>query len=138
MHKILFLFLISSSLFSVELSTMSEAEQKACGIEKLSQEEKAALNSWIAAQVPPPAPPVKKGKIEYGEFAIASNEKMGRFIVLENGDSYDIPSRSRKKTMGWKAGDKVLLVETVRDPHFKLENLAQKQKIGAKRAKTPE
>lgn len=134
-YKIFSLLLIVSSLSGAELATMSEAEQKACGLDKLSLEEKAALNSWVAKQLPPATPPVKKGKIEYGEFLITSNEKMGRFIILENGITYDIPSRSRKKTMGWKAGDKVTLVETVREPHFKLENIVQKQKIGAKRAK---
>ena len=131
MKKLFALFIAclqSHCLFSLTLSTMSEADQKTCGIEKLSPEEKQALDGWLAKATTPPIQ--EKGKIQHGEFAVTAN-----VITLENGVIYDIPSRSRKKTMGWKVGDKVRLQEPIRTPHFKLENIANKQTIGAKISK---
>lgn len=124
------------SLFcdTISLAKMNEADQKACGIEKLTAEEKQALDTWLTQQTPKEivkAQP-QKNKIQHGEFAVQANDKMGRFITLENGIVYDIASRSRKKTMSWKVGDKVRLIEPVRPVNYKLENIAQKQTIGAK------
>lgn len=138
LSRILFIgfTLCMQPLFSAPLSlaTMDAADQKACGIEKLSGEEKQALESWLAKQAPEPAvkAQTQSSKILHGEFAVQANDNMGRFITLENGIVYDIASRSRKKTMSWKAGDKVRLIEPVRPTNYKLENLQQKQTIGAK------
>ena len=126
------------SLDAANLALMSADEQKACGIEKLSPEERTALGSWIEKQTPAPkpvslpAPKLHKSKIQHGQYTVTENTKLGRFITLDNGIIYDIPSRSRKKTMGWKVGDKVSLVEPIYPTNYKLENVAQKQTIGAK------
>lgn len=131
---LLLMLVQSHCLFSLSLGSMAEPDQKLCGLEKLSSEEKQALDAWLAKTAPQPAPkPVQeKGKIMHGEFAVTANINLGRFITLDNGLTYDIPSRSRKKTMGWKVGDKVRLVEPVRPTNYKLENTAQKNTIGAK------
>jgi hypothetical protein len=121
------------SLFSLSISSMSEEEQKSCGIERLSVEEKKALDAWLARVEPPKT----SSKVVHGEFAVVENIKLGRFIKLDNGITYDIPSRSRKKTMGWKPGEKVRVVEQIRSPHYKLEFVAEKMTIGAKVAKKP-
>lgn len=133
------LFVQSTPCNSACVASMNEADQKACGIEKLTAEEKQALDAWLinqefAKQAPQTivkAQP-QNNKIQHGEFAVQANDKMGRFITLENGIVYDIASRSRKKTMSWKVGDKVRLIEPVRPTNYKLENVAQKQTIGAK------
>jgi len=131
---LLALLLCSSSLSALSTAQMTEEEQKACGIALLSDEQKSALNSWLdkATTPPPPAPITKSSKVHHGEFVVTANINMGRFITLNNGITYDIPSRSRKKTMGWKVDDKVRLVEPIHPTNFKLENTAQKQKVGAK------
>ncbi len=136
---ILSAFVLLSQL-SATIATMSEQEIKACGIEKLTAEEKEALEAWISKQTPKvKAPVLEKNKVVHGEFIVKENVNLGRFITLDNGITYDIPSRSRKKTMAWKINDKIRLIEPVRPTNFKLENLEQKQTIGAKIAvkKTP-
>ncbi len=132
-YYISLLALFFSTTLSSDIAKMSEQEQKACGIEKLSAEEKQALNTWLAKELSAPkAPVLEKTKIVHGEFLITQNLDLGRFLTLENGITYDIPSRSRKKTMAWKTGDKIRLVEPVRPTNFKLENIEQKVTIGAK------
>lgn len=129
------LLLVQSVFGASFFDKMSPEEQKTCGIEKLSPEEKTALDAWVikqtSTQVQQPVQ-VQSHKILHGEFAIASTVNLGRFITLDNGITYDIPSRSRKKTMAWKVGDTVRLVEPVLPTNYKLENLAHKQTIGAK------
>ncbi len=133
MKKLFILLFSISSLSAVSLTTMTEEEQKACGIATLTAEQKDALNAWLQKQTPPPPAPItKSSKVKHGEFVVTSNINMGRFISLSNGVTYDIPSRSRKKTMSWKVDDKVELIEPIHPTNFKLENLSQKQKIGAK------
>ncbi|MCE5295046.1 MAG: hypothetical protein LLF94_10615 [Chlamydiales bacterium] len=137
MKKLILLFITATlGLDAVNVASMSTDEQKACGIEKLSLEERTALDSWLEKQMPAPKPAhiaqLHKSKIQHGQFSVTENTKLGRFITLDNGVIYDIPSRSRKKTMGWKVGDKVSLVEPIYPTNYKLENVAQKQTIGAK------
>jgi hypothetical protein len=126
------------SLFAAPLDCMSQEAQKTCGIERLNTDEKQALNNWLekhqAEHTKRPTILVSS-KIAHGEFTVVHNDVMGRFISLSNGITYDIPSRARKKTMSWKAGDKICLVEPINPTNFKLENLAQKHTIGAKIAK---
>ncbi len=127
------------NLFCLSLTNMSEDEQKACGIAHLSSDEKQSLDAWLAKQQLPtqkPAPILDSSKIVHGEFTVVSNVNLGRFITLNNGITYDIPSRSRKKTMSWKVDDKVSLVEPINPTNFKLQNLAQKHAIGAKISKS--
>ena len=133
-----FFLLTATSLSAVSLAQMTPDEQKACGIAALTSEQKEALESWLANAKEKPQPTLKSSKIHHGEFVVTANIKMGRFITLNNGITYDIPSRSRKKTMGWKVDEKVLLIEPVHPTNFKLENVSQKQTIGAKiSTKTP-
>lgn len=137
MKKLFLLLLTTTATLQADLATMTEADQKACGIEKLTPEERQALSVWVKNQIPQqPAPVTKSSKLEHGEYAITKNESLGRYITLENGSTYDIPSRSRKKTMGWKVGDKVRIFEPVRPINYKLENLDKKVTIGAKIAPT--
>jgi hypothetical protein len=126
------------SLFSLSLTGMTEEEQKSCGILQLNAEQKQSLDAWLQKQVAPPQPPVRieKHKIVHGEFLIIENVNLGRFITLDNGVTYDIPSRTRKKTMSWKVGDKVQVVEPIHPTNYKLENKNGKQTIGAKIAKS--
>ncbi len=133
MKYLITLLLTAHALSAATLSTMTEDEQKTCGIATLTAEQKEALNSWLQKETPPPPAPItKSSKVKHGEFIVTSNINMGRFITLSNGITYDIPSRSRKKTMSWKVDDKVQLVEPIRATNFKLENISQKQTIGAK------
>lgn len=126
---------------NISIAQMNETEQKTCGIEKLSPEEKHALDTWLAAQKLPEQPKLQpvtqKSKITHGEFAITANQDLGRYIMLDNGLTYEFPSRSRKKTMAWKVGEKVKVVEPVRPVTFKLENVVQNQTIGGKAVPTP-
>lgn len=133
MKKFFILLFTAASLSAASLSTMTEDEQKACGIAALTTEQKDALNAWLQKQTPPPTAPItKSSKVKHGEYVVTSNIKMGRYIALSNGITYDIPSRSRKKTMSWKVDDKVQLIEPIHPTNFKLENVSQKQTIGAK------
>lgn len=127
--------LLLTALLSI--SQMSESEQKETGIDRLSVEEKQQLDLWLVKSMPKPPPPpvVQKNKIAHGEFAITGTKDLGRFITLDNGITYDIPSRSRKKTMSWKVGEKVRIVEPVRPTNYKLDNIDRDQEIGGKIAK---
>ena len=117
-----------------QIAEMSESERKDAGIEKLTPEEKHALDLWIAKVMPKPAlpPVIEKRKIVHGEFAIKETKDFGRFITLENGVTYEFPSRTRKKTMAWKVGEKVRVIEPVRPVNYKLENLDHDQTVGGK------
>ncbi len=144
--KLLILSWVASQLLThsinadtISIATMNQEEQKECGIDKLSTEEKLSLDMWLITKLPPAAPvtpasqpKIHKHKILHGDFAVTNTVQLGRFITLDNGVTYDIPSRSRKKTMAWKVGDKVRLVEPVIPVNYKLENIAKKQTIGAK------
>jgi hypothetical protein len=125
--------LISASLHaSGPIDQMNEEEKKACGIEKLSTEEKGELDKWVTKQITVVAPLVEKGKIVHGTFKITEVKNLGHFVVLDNGFSYDIFSRSRKKTMAWKVGDEVELAEPIKRKSFKIKNISRKQTVAAK------
>jgi hypothetical protein len=124
--------LFSSTLCAVSIDTMSESELKETGISKLSADEKKALSAWLAKSEPP-KPVIEKGKIVHGQQKITDVIELGRFVTLENGKVYDIHSRSRKKTMTWKVGDTLRILETVKAPSYRLENVSQKkQTVSAK------
>lgn len=118
----------------VQLADMTESEKKEAGIDKLTPDEKHALDLWIAKVMPKPsAPPVvEKHKVVHGEFLIKEAKDFGRFITLDNGITYEFPSRTRKKTMAWKVGEKVRVIEPIRPVNYKLENLDHDQTVGGK------
>lgn len=126
------LFLITCNLSAISIDTMSETELKETGIGKLSEDEKKALCTWLAKNELP-KPVIEKGKIVHGQLKITDVIELGRYVTLENGKVYDINSRSRKKTMAWKVGDTVRVLETIKAPSYKLENSSQKkQTVSAK------
>lgn len=139
--KFLFLAFFSSmaslSALPLSLEQMSEQEKQACGIEKLSSEEKQALQSWLIKQEKPQTPQQQKNKLLHGEFTVKATQDLGRFITLENDVTYEIHSRSRKRTMAWKVGETVRLIEPIRRVSYKLENRTQKQTVSAKAAELP-
>lgn len=114
--------------------SMSDAEKKACGIEKLSSDEKTALQTWFAAKTALKSQAAVGDKIEHGSFTITEVIELGHYVKLDNGLSYDIYSRSRKKTMAWKVGDTIELVEPVKRKSYKLTNKSKKQTVAAKEA----
>jgi hypothetical protein len=120
---------ISVSCAAASIDSMNDIEIKACGIEKLSKEEKLALNAWIEAQIPK-VQEVQKPNL--GEYEITDVEALGQFITLSNGLHVNVHARSRKRTMAWKKGEKVRLVEPNRARSFKLTNLSKKQTVSAK------
>jgi len=139
--KLILLALIGSmanlAALPLSLQEMSEQEQKVCGIEKLSPEEKHALDTWLTKQTTPQVAIAQKNKILHGEFAVKATQDLGRFVTLDNGISYEITSRSRKKTMAWKTGETVRLIEPIRKISYKLENRTQKQTVAGKKAELP-
>src|SRR5574338_1317570 len=122
--------MVSLNLHALSIDGLGEQEIKAFGLEKLSTEEKAALNSWLVAKTAPQAP--ENGKIVHGEFTIVDVKELGRFVLLENGQLYDVTSRSRKKTVEWKPGDKVRVIEPIKLTSYKLEHISKKQTVAAK------
>jgi len=125
------LTLITSAYCALGIDAMNEQERKACGIEKLTNDEKNALNAWFEAKMPAPAVEKVLGP-NLGEFTITDVQELGHFISLDNGMTFNIHSRSRKRTMAWKKGEKVRLVEPQRLRSFKLTNSTKKQTVSAK------
>ncbi len=129
----LFALCLCTSAYGVTIDAMNETESKACGIEKLTTQEKQALNVWLEAKVPQTAVAVEKVQgPNLGEYSINDVQDLGHFITLDNGMSFNIYSRSRKRTMAWKKGEKVRLVEPIRLRSFKLTNVNKKQMVSAK------
>lgn len=114
------------------LDSMSPSEKKACGIEKLSDAERDALQAWMKVQDVPKPLVIKKNKIVHGTFTIKEVQDLGHFVLLDNGLRLNIYSRSRKKTMAWKPGDTVELEEPIKPKSFKLTNSSKKQTVAAK------
>lgn len=129
---------LSCSLFAttayanITLDTMSEECKIACGIQRLSSKEKEALQTWLSEQNTSKTLPVHKNKIVHGIFAITEVRDLGRFVLLENNLLLDVYSRSRKKTLTWKAGDKIELVEPIKAKSFKMKNISKNQSVSAK------
>ena len=137
MNKTLFTLFcaLSTTLCAASLfDTMNDAEKKNSGIQKLSSEEITALETWFKAQTPVKPNPSVGDTIEHGSFTITAVIDLGHFVKLDNGLSYDIYSRSRKKTMAWKVGDTVELVEPVKRKSYRITNKSRKQTVAAKEA----
>ena len=77
---------LSSVHAVVNLDSMSPSEKKACGIEKLTDTERDALQTWMKAQGDDPKPLViKKNKILHGTYTIKEVQDLGHLYSLTMG-----------------------------------------------------
>ena len=128
--------ILPSAAFALSIDTMSEAELKETGIAKLTDDEKKALRGWLVKNEPP-QPLIEKDKIVHGILKVTDVVELGRFVTLDNGHTYDIYSRSRKKTLAWKLGDTIRLLEQIKAPSYKLENVSKKKQTVSAKVKIP-
>ena len=106
---------------------MKQEECKACGIEKLTVDEKAALQSWIQKYGE------SKGEKEEGlTLKIQAVKDGGKVLELEDGRILSIPSSSRKTVVLWNTGDMVRVEPSKKKNSFDLVHVSSGKKVKAK------
>lgn len=133
-HCLLLLLLSTSFCFAenISLNTMSTTESNVCGINKLTEQEKVALQKWIDTKIEQEKMTASPQKID---FNITEIDTAGKFIVLSDRNSYRIDSSSdRNKVKKWLLSDTVTLSPTS-GSSIKLENKRTQEKIKGKKAK---
>jgi hypothetical protein len=102
-------------------SKMDQRSRRATGIFKLSAAEKIALESWITT-----------GSINV-ECEIASLTGEPLLLTTKTGDVYEVAARFAKRTMSWRAGDKVYIVQSKKPIWYRIQHSVADSTIGVKK-----
>lgn len=123
---------------------MSGEQKKATGIDKLTDDEKEALDAWLCENWN-----ASQKKISMDQQETSPNQQMGqedqtvtvsiseissdgRAITLSDGKKYMITKTLAKKTTQWQPGDRVKVSQTKKASVVKIKNLTQDQEIKAR------
>jgi hypothetical protein len=139
MRKLLFLL----SIFSMNY-VVAEAETNAGNPEldfvtvelndgkdpsELTPGEQASLRQWVSeAEEDGEA----KKEIPENSFVVSEIRENGRFIALENGALYKVPTALRKKVQSWNRGDILRVEPTMRSSWVRLTNVISNESVLAK------
>ena len=105
---------------TVELNDGKDAE--------LTPGQQASLQQWVS-EADSDAP---KNEIPENSFHIREIRENGRFIALENGALYKIPTALRKTVQGWNPGDILRIEPTARSNWVRLTNVISNESVLAK------
>lgn len=95
---------------SIFFSKMDHRSRHATGLYKLTTAERIALESWITT-----------GSINV-ECEIASLSGNPLLLTTKTGDVYEVAARFAKRTMSWRAGDKVYIVQSKKPIWYRIEH----------------
>ena len=113
---------------------MDETDKKMTGIDKLSTEEKTALESWYEKNTAAAAADKEKSTAKESaaaEFEIT--EISGLTFTLSDKNAYEVSPSYKKKVKKWQEGDKIQVIPSKKANSYKLENTRTDQQVGAKK-----
>lgn len=111
---------------------MTQAEQAATGIKKLTQSEQEALIKWWTEQKNHPQPHISK------EVSLSAVQEEGKYLVLSDGTRLSLAKSNRKKIKKWAVGDKIGIGEPGRRGTLTIYHMATGRKVKARRDQAPE
>jgi len=123
------------------LKSMDSDDQKASGLNKLSDGEKAKLQEWINKECQKYAEKnaneksmadISKGTI----LQISDIQNYGKKIGLSDGKTYAIQAHGAKKSSKWQVAETVELEPTKKDDVFKLKNVTRDEAVRGKIVKS--
>ena len=126
----------------ISIKDMNDDQKRVTGMDKLTDDEKEALDAWFCEQwnmqqkaVMQSEPLTNQKMAPTGSevMTITEIQDNGRRLLLSDGSLYTIVGAGIKKTAKWIQSDRIRVVTTKKPAVFKLKNLTQDQAARARR-----
>lgn len=97
----------------------------------------AASEPSTSTQPTPAAPQAQTATPIEQEATITENRDGGKFLTLDNGQTFEVPTVLKRKAANWQLGDKVVVEKGSGEHWYKLYNETRNEKMRARIKTTP-
>lgn len=112
--------------------TMSDDEQKACGLDKLSSDERSSLQAWITKFSSVSCCPCSTQQQVSTPIKIQSFKEGAKIITLADGRIFTLSNTAKKTASSWKVDDLVTVEAGKRKNSFILYHIISGKSVKAK------